>query len=129
MNSATPGDAVQDVVDAFTERGFRDLVYVVHDVYTGDRIGYFNGWGEEIDTKTVEAAAEAARRVQETVPDEPVVSVPLPEDVESDEPVAESDEGDDGETTRSTHDTEPLSNNPETSDDELVQLAESLNQE
>lgn len=73
MNSESASDAVQDVIDTFTEKGFRDLVYVVDEIATGKRLGYFNGWGEQLDTAVVEArAAQLRQSPREDVP-EPVV--------------------------------------------------------
>lgn len=59
MNAEEPGDAAAGVVDIFTDKGVRNLIYRVDDAETREFVGYFNGWGEPIDTATVEAAAAA----------------------------------------------------------------------
>lgn len=117
MDSESPGDAVEDVIDTFVEKGFRDLVYVVADA-SGKQIGYFNGWGEQLDVSAVEERAAQLRAVP---------AAPSTLDDES---------GDDWEqAAQESAETEPAqlhrelaaTQHDEVDDAELEHLAESLN--
>jgi hypothetical protein len=89
MEGEDAGDAVQALVDAFTEKGLRDWLYRVDDPKTGRMIGYFNGWGERVDTTLVEQAAEAIRNSKNNeVSDVSEAALPEPE------PVEETDDSD-----------------------------------
>lgn len=108
MSSESPGDAVQDVIDTFVEKGFRDLVYVVSDIATSEPLGFFNGWGEPIETSVVEAAAARLRSD--------------PEEPQSDAASTVDDE------TESTYGSdEPDEQAKADADDALERLAEQLN--
>lgn len=114
MDSETPSDAVQDVIDTFTEKGFRDLVYVVNDVESGEQLGYFNGWGEPLDVSDVEARASRLRVesvAPRTLDDEDI------------------DDGTSGQDRDSYTDDQDRDGYVVTDDAELEDLAASLNQE
>lgn len=108
VSSESPGDAVQDMIDILVERGLRDHVYVVDDIRTERRVGFFNGYGEQIDDETVRAAADAVRQADEAE------LTPEPDTVEANE----SDSPDPEHPANATPD-----------DDELEQLADMLNNE
>lgn len=120
MDAETPSDAVQDVVDLITEGGLRNLVYVVDNTEAGERVGYFNGWGETLDTEAVEARAAQAR-ARNGAQIAPSVG---------DESYTEGDEdGTSGQDRDSYTDDQDRDSYTVSDDTELEQLAESLNQE
>lgn len=104
MLNDTESDAVQDVVDLFAEHGTRSWVYVVDDADSGERIGYFNGWGEPVDTDLVDAAAATLRN----------------------DPAPENSALEDAPLEPSTLDDDT---NDDVDDDDLERFADSLNQE
>lgn len=103
MDADDPGDAAAGVVDLFTEKGLRDWIYQVDDT-DNKKIGYFNGWGEPVDTDLVDAAAATLRN----------------------DPAPENSALEDAPLEPSTLDDDT---NDDVDDDDLERFADSLNQE
>ena len=109
MEGEDAADAVLALIDRITEKGMRDWLYRVDDKATGEMVGYFNGWGEQVDTDVVHQATEAIRLAADAE------TAQLGQEASEDEATEDEPDTTDSDTTDS--------------DDQLVEYAESLNQE
>jgi hypothetical protein len=95
-----PSAAVREFVDSLTLNGARDWVYVVEDIQTDEPLGYYNGFGVEVNLEELVRQQDEERAQRDP---EDIQLPPMPEfDVSTD--LAEKDE-----------------------DQELIELAEELN--
>jgi hypothetical protein len=71
--AGSPGDAVDSVIDLFTEKGLRDWVYRVDDPTaapnTDSLIGFFDGYGEPVDMEALLAAGDATPAIPDVADD------------------------------------------------------------
>jgi hypothetical protein len=113
----SPQDAVTNFVDLLVGNGLRDWVYRVEDIETGDVIGYYDGYGDEVEINTAEAAPAPQRET-------PTPGIVAPDSVEA--------SASPGPASRPVEDVPlPTEQDPAEaqSDAELLALAESLNQD
>lgn len=69
-----PGAAVRDAIDCLVSNGLRDWVYAVESVEDDEVLGYFNGFGVEVDLE--ELIQQQADQVEVRDPED--IRVPLP---------------------------------------------------
>lgn len=67
----SPGEAVDLICREFSDKGVRAWVYRVDDPDTLQTIGYYDGWGNEVNLDALTEVADALTEVVEAVSPSP----------------------------------------------------------